>query len=454
MKIIHLILGKANPERMNGVNKVVHALATQQSRAGWDVAVWGITADVAPNFPPREFRTRLFLAQRNPFGLAPALREALAELRGAAVVHLHGGFVPAYYAAVRRLTALGIPYVMTPHGSYGAEAMRKNRLGKRLYLHLCENYLLRHAAQVHCLGLSEVLGVQRLHPGLRTCLLPYGFELPETDAAPALVAASAVIEAEERQQIRLAGPPHDAGSAQRAAPSISRSSLAAEDTTPNLVFEPIVFPDQEEDETSAYARMQPAVRVLRRAESGPARSFRVGFCGRLDENHKGLSCLIRGFGEFARQHPQAELWLIGDGPDRARVEQWAAEVPAGTVKVLGSRFGAEKTALLRQLDVFAHTSHYEGLPTAVLEAAALGLPCVVTEATNLGSYVRQFDCGEVLPTAEPAAFSGGLQRVYARWRSAAGQQLRQRSRQMVATAFAWPTLLQQYQHMYEQAYDA
>ena len=76
MKIIHLILGKANPERMNGVNKVVHALATQQHRAGADVAVWGITADLSDNYPAREFATRLFLAKRNPFGLAAELREA------------------------------------------------------------------------------------------------------------------------------------------------------------------------------------------------------------------------------------------------------------------------------------------------------------------------------------------------------------------------------------------
>ncbi|OON67224.1 glycosyltransferase family 4 protein [Hymenobacter sp. CRA2] len=370
MKVIHLILGKANPERMNGVNKVVHALATEQSRAGWDVEVWGITRDVAENYPPREFRTRLFAAGRNPFRLPGALTHALHDAARPAVVHLHGGFIPTYYAAARQLRTLGLPYIVTPHGSYGPQALRKNQLAKRVYLRLCEQYVLRHAARVHCLGQSEVQGLQALNPALPTSLLPYGFELP------------------------AAGPP------------------------------PVPTPGQ---------------------------VFRVGFCGRLDESHKGLSCLIAGFGEFARRQPGAELWIIGDGPDRERVERWAAAAPAGTIKVLGSRFGEEKFDLLRQLDAFAHTSHYEGLPVSILEAAALGIPCVVTEATNMGPYIRRFECGQVLAEAQPGQFAAGLQRCFEQWKSTPRPQLRQRCRDMVSTAFAWPTLLHDYQRMYQQA---
>lgn len=373
MKIIHLILGKANPERMNGVNKVVHALATEQHRAGADVAVWGIAADLRENYPPREFATRLFAARRNPFGLARGLRAALGELAvlpGAAVVHLHGAFIPVYYTLARRLTALGIPYVLTPHGSYSPAALGKSRLTKRAYGYLFESYLLRHSARVHCLGLSEVVGVKHLNQALPTNLLPYGFE-PPRPVAPLVPAA-------------------------------------------------------------------------------PGR-FRVGFCGRLDDHHKGLACLLAGFAAFARRVPEAELWIIGDGPDRGLVAAWAAEAPAGTVKLLGSRFGDEKIGLLGQLDVFAHTSHYEGLPTAVLEAVALGVPCVVTEATNLGSYVREYGCGEVLATASPALLAEALHRLHAQWGTPAAAAAAGRCRHMVHTAFYWPRLLPAYQQMYQDA---
>jgi len=45
MRVIHVVLGKANPDRMNGVNQVVHHLATEQVERGDEVEVWGITAD-------------------------------------------------------------------------------------------------------------------------------------------------------------------------------------------------------------------------------------------------------------------------------------------------------------------------------------------------------------------------------------------------------------------------
>jgi glycosyltransferase involved in cell wall biosynthesis len=372
MKVIHLILGKANPERMNGVNKVVHALATQQQRAGADVAVWGITADLSDNYPAREFATRLFLAQRNPFSLAAELRAALREQASApTVVHLHGAFIPVYFSAARLLTSLGIPYVLTPHGSYSPAAMRKSGFTKQVYGRVFESYLLRRAARVHCLGQSEITGVQRLNAKLPTALLPYGFEPP--------------------QPVAVATP------------------------------------------------------------AAPGR-FRVGFCGRLDDHHKGLECLLTGFAEFARQVPEAELWVIGDGPDRDQVAQWATAAPAGSVQLLGSRYGDEKIGLLGQLDVFAHTSHYEGLPTAVLETVALGVPCVVTEATNLGSYVREFGCGEVLPTADANLFVAALHRLHGRWQATAGvRELAPQCRQMVGTAFHWTALLPAYEQMYQQA---
>jgi glycosyltransferase involved in cell wall biosynthesis len=373
MKVIHLILGKANPERMNGVNKVVHSLATQQGRAGWNVEVWGITPDLIVNYPAREFTTRLFQACYLPFMIHADLGEALGQVAAETVVHLHGGFIPAYYSAARKMSALGIQYVVTPHGSYNAQAMHKNRLVKHVYMSLCEKYLLEHAAMVHCLGQSEVSGLEGMYATLATCLLPYGFEVPATPAV--------------------------------AAPQ-------------------------------------------------PHGIFRVGFCGRLDEKHKGLNCLIAGFAEFVQHVPAAELWIIGDGPDRKKVAQWAALVPAGKVKLLGSRYGEEKMGLLAQLDAFAHPSNYEGLPTAVLEAASLGIPCVVTEATNMGEYIRHFECGEVVEQAQPAQLAAGLFRLYQQWVHTPRQQMSQRCHAMVTTAFYWPTLLQEYQRMYRRAYYA
>src|SRR6201999_3525594 len=79
MEVIHLILGKANPMRMNGVNKVVHEMATNQVLRGYPVEVWGITANTTHDYPKRNFITRLFHRGINPFHVDKELKGALLE---------------------------------------------------------------------------------------------------------------------------------------------------------------------------------------------------------------------------------------------------------------------------------------------------------------------------------------------------------------------------------------
>ena len=60
MEIIHIILGKANPNRTNGVNKVVNSLATYQTKKGIKISVWGITKNPIHDYPERNYETILF----------------------------------------------------------------------------------------------------------------------------------------------------------------------------------------------------------------------------------------------------------------------------------------------------------------------------------------------------------------------------------------------------------
>ncbi|MBL0191806.1 MAG: hypothetical protein IPQ18_10810 [Saprospiraceae bacterium] len=63
MEVIHIVLGKANPNRLNGVNKVVYNMATEQHKAGKNVSVWGIANDVKHDYPKRIFKTILFKSE-------------------------------------------------------------------------------------------------------------------------------------------------------------------------------------------------------------------------------------------------------------------------------------------------------------------------------------------------------------------------------------------------------
>lgn len=176
MEVIHLILGKANPDRMNGVNKVVYQLATQQAASGRKVAVWGITKELTHNYGERNFETQLFQAFTNPFKLDSKLKEAIIAKKGKAVFHLHGGWVPTYSSVSKFLSKHEIPYVLTAHGAYNTIAMKRNSLVKKIYFKAFENNLLVNAKRIHAIGESEIQGLNQIYPNTKSFHLPYGFE--------------------------------------------------------------------------------------------------------------------------------------------------------------------------------------------------------------------------------------------------------------------------------------
>lgn len=178
MEIIHLILGKANPERMNGVNKVVYQLASRQAATGRKVEVWGISHDMTHNYGERNFVTRLFQAKKNPFQVDQPLVKAILSRKHNTVFHLHGGWIPVYATISAILKKNHISFVITPHGAYNTIAMNRSKWVKKLYFQMFEKRLLERAEVIHAIGQSEVAGLSQIYPNDHSLLLPYGFDIP------------------------------------------------------------------------------------------------------------------------------------------------------------------------------------------------------------------------------------------------------------------------------------
>ena len=117
LQIVHLVLGKANPHRMNGVNRVVHQLATVQKKMGMNVCVWGLAENLETNFPERPFKTHLFLQEKGKFKIPLSLKSAIKQLSKNTVIQMHGAFISEFYTISKLLKKEKIPYVFTPHGS-------------------------------------------------------------------------------------------------------------------------------------------------------------------------------------------------------------------------------------------------------------------------------------------------------------------------------------------------
>ena len=182
MEIIHVVLGKANPNRMNGVNKVVYQLATEQVRANKSASVWGISKDLTHNYGERLFKTELFKSQRNPFSIDANLMKRILEKKGRAFFHIHGGWIPAFYTVSKFLFENNMPFVFTPHGAYNSIAIEKNKKVKLFYFRFFEKKILERASKIHCIGKSEIQGLNKLYETNKTYLLPYGFEIKSIES--------------------------------------------------------------------------------------------------------------------------------------------------------------------------------------------------------------------------------------------------------------------------------
>jgi len=149
-------------------------------------------------------------------------------------------------------------------------------------------------------------------------------------------------------------------------------------------------------DTAHFARLAAAGEAARTREPRPAR---LGTVARLAPV-KDIDLLLEVAAKLRRTHPQAEFVVVGDGPERPRLEAAAAQ--RGLAEVV--RFsGAVPDVLpvLVELSVYLVTSRFEGgVSMAVLEAMAAGLPVVATAAGGVTEAVVDGETGYIVPRCE------------------------------------------------------
>jgi glycosyltransferase involved in cell wall biosynthesis len=168
------------------------------------------------------------------------------------------------------------------------------------------------------------------------------------------------------------------------------------------------------------------------------------FLGRLAPLQKGLDLLLRGF--HAAREALGETALVLVGPDwrgeRSRLEGMARDLGiAAHVVFAGPAYGQEKFDLLAGAAVFVHTSRWEGLPSAVLEAAASGKPCLVTPEADPSGLLLSGKGGIVVPP-RAESIGAGLS-MFARMTDLQLRNMGLNGRKMVEAEFNWETIARQ-----------
>ncbi|WP_102159024.1 glycosyltransferase family 4 protein [Zhihengliuella halotolerans] len=149
-----------------------------------------------------------------------------------------------------------------------------------------------------------------------------------------------------------------------------------------------------------------------RDPAAPDGVLRVAAVGRLVEK-KGFAHLIRVAARLQGEGLRIRVRLAGDGE---LADELAAlvEDTAAPVELVGARTQEEVRALLDWADVFAAPcvvgadGNADGLPTVLLEAMAMGVPCVATAVTGIPEAISDGETGLLLAPGDDEALAAAL----------------------------------------------
>jgi glycosyltransferase involved in cell wall biosynthesis len=143
------------------------------------------------------------------------------------------------------------------------------------------------------------------------------------------------------------------------------------------------------------------------------RRRRVVYLGRL-EPYKRIDVMLRAVARLVDRVPDVEIVIIGRGQSRTALEAVARELGlAARTRFAGFVSDADRDALLAESRVCVCPSVKEGWGLTVIEANALGVPVVATDAPGLRDAVCDGETGYLVPEGDVGAFADRIGRLLA-----------------------------------------
>jgi glycosyltransferase involved in cell wall biosynthesis len=174
---------------------------------------------------------------------------------------------------------------------------------------------------------------------------------------------------------------------------------------------------------------------------------RLLFVGRI-VYQKGLDTLLDALSQLTAA--DWELRLVGDGPQLPRLRTLARQYDLNErVHFLGWQDRSALPRLLAESNLFVYPSRHEGMPNAVLEAMASGLPVIATAIAGNEELVKSGFTGLLVPPEDIGALAAALAELLpdARRREDMGAA----ARRLVSEDYSWQNTADAYMDLFERA---
>jgi poly(glycerol-phosphate) alpha-glucosyltransferase len=347
-----------------------------------------------------------------PMQSSPALRRLLTS-SNADLLHLHGIWMDNQWASFQWQQKTGKPVVISPHGMLDPWAVKNSSWKKKIIGRLFADDSLRQAACIHALCQSEADSIRAYGLKNPIAIIPNGVELPEIRG----------------QRTEDGGQGTEGG--------------GRKGEKRKLLFLGRIHPKKGLSEL-----IQAWAKVNSKAPNALS-DWQLLIAGWDDGNHlEGLKQLASqlGLSWSDETSPSAPRTLTSD----LRPLSSDLRPPTSDLCFLGSKFGAEKDALLRSVDAFILPSFSEGLPMSVLEAWSYQLPVLMTEYCNIPEGFAANAALRVEPKVE--SLTEGLQRL-ALLDEAQLIQYGQNGRKLVESQFTWVRIAESMKSVYQWCLD-
>lgn len=159
---------------------------------------------------------------------------------------------------------------------------------------------------------------------------------------------------------------------------------------------------------SRRAEVMNKAKDLRKAEV-----FTFVFVGRL-VGDKGINELVAAFGKLCGKYPNTCLVLVGEfeaNLDPLEFETLKAIRENPSIEAVGPQYDDDLLVYYVTSDCFVFPSYREGFPNVVLEAGAMGLPCIVTDINGSREIIEDGQNGLIIPIKDVDALYEAMERL-------------------------------------------